>query len=58
MNIDPELIYLVGGVVFLLALSSMITRLLIRRNKGEASATLDSNCKGTHGSDAPKHTLH
>ena len=42
MNIDPELIYLVGGVVFLLALSSLITRLLIRRNKGEASATLDN----------------
>jgi phosphatidate cytidylyltransferase len=42
MNIDPELINLVGGVVFLLTLSSLITRLLIHRNKGEASATLDN----------------
>ena len=42
MNLDPELLYLVGGVVLLLALSSLITAILIRRAKGEPSATLDN----------------
>jgi len=42
MNPDRELILLVGGVVFLLALSSIITRLLIRRNGGVVSPTLDN----------------
>lgn len=42
MNPDPELLYLVGGVVGLLGLSSLITRVLIWRNGGEVTATLDN----------------
>jgi phosphatidate cytidylyltransferase len=42
MNLDPELLYLVGGVVFLLTLSSIITAILLRRSKGERSATLEN----------------
>ena len=42
MNLDPELLYLVGGVVVLLALSSLITSILIRRQHSEPSATLEN----------------
>ena len=42
MNIDPEVIYLVGGVVLLLALSSIITRILIHRHQGDPSKTLEN----------------
>jgi phosphatidate cytidylyltransferase len=41
-RIDPELIYLLGGVVFLLALSSIITSLLIRRSKDGMNPTLEN----------------
>ncbi len=42
MNIDPEALYLVGGVVFLLTISSIITRILIRRHKGDPSPTWEN----------------
>jgi phosphatidate cytidylyltransferase len=42
MNLDSELLYLVGGVVLLLALSSLITALLIRRSKDGNSPTLEN----------------
>ncbi len=42
MNLDPELFYLVGGVVLLLALASLITAMLIRRSKDGKSPTLEN----------------
>jgi phosphatidate cytidylyltransferase len=42
MNLDLEVIYLVGGVISLLALSSIITRILIFRHHGEPSNTLEN----------------
>lgn len=42
MIFDRELIYLVCGAVFLLTLSSVITRILIRRTKDAQNATLEN----------------
>jgi phosphatidate cytidylyltransferase len=42
MNPDPELLYLAGGVVGLLTLSSLVTRVLIWKNRGEVTATLNN----------------
>ena len=42
MNTDPQLLYLVGGVVFLLVLSTFITRILIWRSGEEVSSTLEN----------------
>ncbi len=42
MHIDPELLYLLGGAVVLLALSSLITFILIRRSRDGKSATLEN----------------
>ncbi|MBC8126568.1 MAG: phosphatidate cytidylyltransferase [Gloeobacteraceae cyanobacterium ES-bin-144] len=42
MSLDPELVYLVGTVIFMLALSGLITRILIFRNHGESSPTLEN----------------
>jgi phosphatidate cytidylyltransferase len=41
-RIDPELLYLLGGIVILLALSSLITTLLIRRAKDGMNSTLEN----------------
>jgi phosphatidate cytidylyltransferase len=42
MNLDYELVYLVGGVVFLLSLSSVITRILVGRAKDGHSEGMEN----------------
>jgi phosphatidate cytidylyltransferase len=42
MNFDPELAALIGGVVILLTISSIITRVLMRRAGSERSSTLEN----------------